>query len=154
MHSQCVLCTCFSSSHPPSPPLHPSASQTHQPLHVVQEDNLLAENTTVTGSQPRRDVPEYHLTKNRSKLAAEARTMLNQFVDQMRSEPEVDLSGKNLMDEGVEFVAEGLAYNNRCRVVHFGSNAIGQRACLQIAEVLKARLACMLSSFGLCHGAF
>lgn len=114
----------------------------------MHEDDVPSENTTVAGSHPRRDVPDYNPTKNRSKLAAEARTMLNQFVDQLRSETEVDLSGKNLMDEGVEFVAEGLAYNNRCRVVHFGSNAVGQRACAQVAEVLKARLACTLSLRG------
>ena len=73
----------------------------------------------------------------RAQLAAASRTMLNQFVDELRAEPKVDLSGKNLMDEGVAFVAEGLAYNQTCRSARFASNGIGSAACFQLAEVLK-----------------
>jgi Ran GTPase-activating protein (RanGAP) involved in mRNA processing and transport len=65
--------------------------------------------------------------------------MLNQFIDELRSEKTVDLSGKNLMDEGVEYVVEGLAYNQTCTRVRLGSNGMGVRASQQLAEVLKVR---------------
>lgn len=79
-------------------------------------------------------------TRPKAQLAAASRTMLNQFVDELRGEAKVDLSGKNLMDEGVAFVAEGLAYNQTCRSARFASNGVGPAACYQLAEVLKVRI--------------
>lgn len=73
----------------------------------------------------------------KAQLAAASRTMLNQFVDELRAEEKVDLSGKNLMDEGVAFVAEGLAYNQTCKSARFSSNAMAAAACFQLAEVLR-----------------
>lgn len=82
-------------------------------------------------------------------MAAQSRTMLSALIDELRGSPSVDLSGKNLLDEGVEYVAEGLAYNQVCKVAKLSSNAAGVKACYQLGEVLKVRsgaqLACMLA---------
>lgn len=70
-------------------------------------------------------------------MAAQSRTMLSALIDELRGAPAVDLSGKNLLDEGVEYVAEGMAYNEVCKVVRLGSNAAGLKACYQLSEALK-----------------
>jgi hypothetical protein len=88
-------------------------------------------------STPAPGRPPESVKARKTQLAAEARTVLNQFVDELRSAQVVDLSGKNLMDDGVEFVVEGLAFNRTCKVVRLGSNAMGARASMQLAEVLK-----------------
>lgn len=76
----------------------------------------------------------------KTQMAAQSRTMLAALIDELRGSPAVDLAGKNLLDEGVEYVAEGLAYNDVCKVVRFGSNAAAQKACYQLGEALKVSL--------------
>ena len=48
--------------------------------------------------------------------------------------------GKNLQDEGVVYVVEGLAYNGKCRALWLGSNGIGRKACAQLAVMLRVRI--------------
>lgn len=47
-------------------------------------------------------------------LARESQQRLNGFMDQLRSSAAVDLSAKNLGDEGTQYVVEALAFNDRC----------------------------------------
>lgn len=75
--------------------------------------------------------------REKPQMAAQSRTMLSALIDELRGAPAVDLSGKNLLDEGVEYVAEGLAYNEVCKIARFGSNGAGLKACYQISEALK-----------------
>lgn len=81
-------------------------------------------------------------SKKRAKpqMAAQSRTMLSALIDELRGAPAVDLSGKNLLDEGAEYIAEGLAYNEICKVVRLGSNAVAEKACYQLSEALKVLL--------------
>ena len=75
--------------------------------------------------------------RNKKQLAAEARTMLNQLVDLFRTEANVDVSGQNLMDDGVAYIVEGLAFNKTCKVAKLSSNGAGAAAAAQIATVLQ-----------------
>ena len=47
-------------------------------------------------------------------LARESQQRLNGFMEQLRSSAAVDLSAKNLGDEGTQYVVEALAFNDRC----------------------------------------
>lgn len=47
-------------------------------------------------------------------LQREATQRLNEFMGQIRNQPSVDLSAKNLGEEGCSYVAEALAFNDRC----------------------------------------
>ena len=46
-------------------------------------------------------------------LARESQQRLNGFMDQLRGSVAVDLSAKNLGEEGTQYVAEALAFNDR-----------------------------------------
>ena len=47
-------------------------------------------------------------------LARESQRRLDGFLDQLRSSTAVDLSAKNLGEEGTQYVSEALAFNDRC----------------------------------------
>ena len=47
-------------------------------------------------------------------LQREATQRLNEFMGQIRNQSSVDLSAKNLGEEGCAYVAEALAFNDRC----------------------------------------
>ena len=47
-------------------------------------------------------------------LAKESQQRLNGFMDQLRGSVAVDLSAKNLGEEGTQYVSEALAFNDRC----------------------------------------
>ena len=47
-------------------------------------------------------------------LQREATQRLNEFMGQIRNQSSVDLSAKNLGEEGCSYVAEALAFNDRC----------------------------------------
>lgn len=49
-------------------------------------------------------------------LQREATARLNEFADQLRNSPVASLSAKNLGDEGVSYIAENLAFNDRLAV--------------------------------------
>jgi len=46
-------------------------------------------------------------------LAKESQQRLNGFMDQIRGSVAVDLSAKNLGEEGTQYVSEALAFNDR-----------------------------------------
>ena len=46
-------------------------------------------------------------------LQRESQRRLDGFMDQLRSSTAVDLSAKNLGEEGTQYVAEALAFNDR-----------------------------------------
>ena len=46
-------------------------------------------------------------------LQRESAARLNGFIDELRSGGKVDLSAKNLGEEGTAYIAEGLAFNDR-----------------------------------------
>lgn len=50
-------------------------------------------------------------------LQREATQRLNEFMGQIRNQTSVDLSAKNLGEEGCAYVVEALAFNDRCRAV-------------------------------------
>ena len=47
-------------------------------------------------------------------LQREATQRLNEFMDTIRNQTSVDLAAKNLGEEGCAYVAEALAFNDRC----------------------------------------
>ena len=47
-------------------------------------------------------------------LQKEAAQRLNVMIDELRNSQNADLSAKNLGDEGCGYIAEGLAFNDRC----------------------------------------
>ena len=47
-------------------------------------------------------------------LQRESQARLNGFVDELRGSAGVDLSAKNLGEEGTQYISEGLAFNDRC----------------------------------------
>lgn len=51
-------------------------------------------------------------------LQREATTRLNEFMDILRNQPSADLSAKNLGEEGCAYIAEALAFNDRCEIFH------------------------------------
>lgn len=46
-------------------------------------------------------------------LQRESQARLNGFVDELRGNAGVDLSAKNLGEEGTQYISEGLAFNDR-----------------------------------------
>jgi hypothetical protein len=46
-------------------------------------------------------------------LQRESQRRLDGFMDQLRSSTAVDLSAKNLGEEGTQYVSEALAFNDR-----------------------------------------
>ena len=46
-------------------------------------------------------------------LQRDSAARLNGFIDELRSGGKVDLSAKNLGEEGTAYIAEGLAFNDR-----------------------------------------
>ena len=49
-------------------------------------------------------------------LQREATQRLNEFMGQIRNQTSVDVSAKNLGEEGCAYVVEALAFNDRCFV--------------------------------------
>lgn len=47
-------------------------------------------------------------------LQRESQARLNGFVDELRGNAGVDLSAKNLGEEGTQYISEGLAFNDKC----------------------------------------
>lgn len=47
-------------------------------------------------------------------LQKEAMGRLNVMMDELRNSPSADLSAKNLGEEGAAYIAEALAFNDRC----------------------------------------
>lgn len=47
-------------------------------------------------------------------LQREATQRLNEFMGQIRNQTSVDVSAKNLGEEGCAYVVEALAFNDRC----------------------------------------
>ena len=47
-------------------------------------------------------------------LQRESQVRLSGFIDDLRSSGGVDLSAKNLGEEGTQYISEGLAFNDRC----------------------------------------
>ena len=74
---------------------------------------------------------------DKKKLAEASRNALNSFIDLIRMNQTVDLSGKNLMEEGTAYISEGLAYNSVCKTLKLGSNGIGSVAAARIADSLQ-----------------
>ena len=48
------------------------------------------------------------------KLQKESTERLNGFMEELRNDVSAELSAKNLGDEGCAYIAEGLAFNDRC----------------------------------------
>ena len=63
-----------------------------------------AENTPFAGAQ----------ALETKQLQKEAAQRLNVMIDELRNSQNADLSAKNLGDEGCGYIAEGLAFNDRC----------------------------------------
>ncbi|PNH05886.1 Amidase 1 [Tetrabaena socialis] len=59
------------------------------------------------------------------KLQKDAQGRLNEMCDQLRSVTSVDLSAKNLGDEGTAYVVEALAFNTHCRALDLSKNGVG-----------------------------
>jgi len=47
-------------------------------------------------------------------LQRESQSRLNGFIDDLRNNVAADLSAKNLGEEGTQYIAEGLAFNDKC----------------------------------------
>lgn len=47
-------------------------------------------------------------------LQRESQARLNSFVEELRNSAGVDLSAKNLGEEGTQYISEGLAFNDKC----------------------------------------
>lgn len=61
-------------------------------------------------------------------LQREATQRLNEFMGQIRNQSSVDLSAKNLGEEGCAYVAEALAFNDRCSSQSDASRDIQEHA--------------------------
>ena len=59
----------------------------------IERSDLAKQVTTVGGSAPRPDIMPAALPKrqDKAKLEAQARTMMNQFIDEIRTQPRVRL---------------------------------------------------------------
>ena len=68
-------------------------------------------------------------------LQKEAAQRLNVMIDELRNSQNADLSAKNLGDEGTGYIAEGLAFNDRCAggrrasLAHSRDEAAGMSMC-------------------------
>lgn len=71
------------------------------------------------------------------KLAREHQARLQDFIAQIRNQSSVDLSGKNLGDQGFAFIIDSLAFNDRALAVDFSKNGITQDGIKQLATVLQ-----------------
>jgi len=87
-------------------------------------------------------------------LQREATQRLNEFMGQIRNQSSVDLSAKNLGEEGCAYVAEALAFNDRCSS-HCNASRDNQNM-LDGPHCLYAWLASLhhhtTSHFAECHG--
>jgi hypothetical protein len=70
------------------------------------------------------------------RLQREAAARLNDFSSQLQNDVNVDLSAKNLGDEGTAYVVEALAFNSSCRAVNLSNNGIKTVGTAQLCEVL------------------
>jgi NLR family CARD domain-containing protein 3 len=71
------------------------------------------------------------------KLAREHQARLQDFIAQIRNQSSVDLSGKNLGDQGFAFIIDSLAFNDRALAVDFSKNGITHDGIKQLATVLQ-----------------
>ena len=77
-------------------------------------------------------------------FAKESQQRLNDFLSQLRNQPTVDLSAKNLgggEDEGFCYVVDALSFNERLVAVDFSKNAIGAVGAQQLAQALSTNTA-------------
>ncbi|GLI67888.1 hypothetical protein VaNZ11_012165 [Volvox africanus] len=71
------------------------------------------------------------------RLQRDAQARLNEMCEQLRALPSVDLSAKNLGDEGTAYVVEALAFNTSCRALDLSKNGIsGGLGAAALAQVL------------------
>ncbi len=76
-------------------------------------------------------------------LAKESQQRLNGFMDQLRGSVAVDLSAKNLGEEGTQYVSEALAFNDRRVSLH--------ATCSGMRSVLLRLLCIAISDSGYDH---
>ena len=84
-------------------------------------------------------------------LQRESAARLNGFIDELRSGGKVDLSAKNLGEEGTAYIAEGLAFNDRLLanayevVAHPGPGPSGDHNRMHWTAVRPGQLKCQLA---------
>eukprot|EP00897_Mesotaenium_endlicherianum_P008917 jgi/Mesen1/8053/ME000043S07437 len=77
------------------------------------------------------------------KWRSESKARLKAFANELRGFANVDMSGRNLGDEGFKYLTEALSFNNTLVVVDFSSNGIGAEGvqalsgAKALAELLK-----------------
>lgn len=75
-----------------------------------------------------------------AKVGGESRQRLNQFAKELRSSSRVDISGCNLGDDGIFFLAESLAYNQAVEEVNFAANGITAAGLQAFDGVLQSNM--------------
>ena len=75
--------------------------------------------------------------KQKKIITREAKRRLRDVMDELRRVQTVDVSGKNLGDEGACFIAEAFAYNNVASCVDLSANGIGTEGITALCEALK-----------------
>lgn len=71
-------------------------------------------------------------------LAKESQQRLADFMSRLRNQTTVDLSAKNLGDEGFAYIVDSLSFNERCAAADFSKNGIGSAGAGQLAQALES----------------
>ena len=89
-------------------------------------------------------------------LQREATQRLAEFMGQIRNQSSVDLSAKNLGEEGCAYVAEALAFNDRCSSQSKCITRHSETCWMDHAVCMHACMATLhhhaQSHFAKCHG--
>lgn len=85
--------------------------------------------------------PKVQKAMEQRQLAKESQQRLNEFMATLRNQITVDLSAKNLGDEGFAYIVDSLSFNDRCAAVDFSKNGIGTMGIAQLAQALASNKA-------------
>lgn len=69
-------------------------------------------------------------------LGKEFQRELDKYAAMLRNQSSVDLSAKNLADEGFAYIIESFTYNDKCLAADFSRNGIGAAGTEQLAAAL------------------
>ncbi|KAF1861519.1 hypothetical protein Lal_00025870 [Lupinus albus] len=74
------------------------------------------------------------------KIDRQSKLKLNEFAQELRSLPSIDMSGRNFGDEGIFFLAESLAFNRIVEDVSFAANGITAAGLRAFDGVLQSNI--------------
>jgi Ran GTPase-activating protein (RanGAP) involved in mRNA processing and transport len=71
-------------------------------------------------------------------IKGEFKRALREMMSEMRRFDTVDLHGRNLGDEGAQYISEALAFNDVATCIDFGANGIGAAGVAALCEALES----------------